>query len=212
MTNIFGSPKKVSTRDQLIAAGERVLKRQGWNVGRVNGTGKSSIRSVERGGQRLLVSIKTSQDQWLAFSRTPDDSAWSTLSDVDAVLVCSVDDVDRPTDARVHFIDAADLRTRFDRAYAARRAAGHSIAVGRGVWLSLYEREDGSTTLVGAGAGLDHPPTVEPLNPAQSLVVDPERSSPGVPPAAMLTIAEAKRRLAITFGVDPNAIRITIEA
>ena len=28
---------------------------------------------------------------------------------------------------------------------------------------------------------------------------------------APLTIAEAKRRLAITFGVDPSAIKITVE-
>ena len=225
MTNIFKTPKKVTTRDLLIEASERVLRRDGWSISRVGGTGKSSIRRIQKGESDLLVSIKSTQDQWLAFSRTPDDKAWSTLADVDAVVVSSVDEIDRPRRARVHLIDAASLRDRFDRAYAARLAANRSIPVGRGVWISLYDREDGSVTLVGAGAGRDTPEmAIEPLTRPH----DDEPSPPsdvnaiteaapteidddepvGEPP---LTIAEAKRRLAITFGVDPSAIRITVE-
>lgn len=46
----------------------------------------------------------------------------------------------------------------FDRAYAARLAAGHTIPVGRGVWVALSE-EEGTSPIqrVGAGAGIAHP-------------------------------------------------------
>lgn len=219
MTNIFGTPRKVTMRDKLIASAERVLRREGWAVERVGGTGKSSMRRITRGSESKLISIKTTQDQWVAFSRTPDDKAWSTLADVEAVAVSSVDNVDRPRNALVHLVDAVDLRARFDRAYKARLAAGRSIPLGRGVWLSLYEREDGSVTLVGAGAGLDVPQVAEPLDcaPPDDLQSDSEEVSAidakptsdlDEPP---LTILEAKRRLAVAFGVEPSAIRITVE-
>jgi len=218
MTNIFGTPRKVTTRDKLIAAAERVLRRDGWAVERVGGTGKSSMRRISRNAESKLISIKTTQDQWVAFSRTPDDRAWSTLADVEAVAVSSVDNVDRPRNAQVHLVDAEELRARFDRAYKARLAAGRSIPVGRGVWLSLYEREDGSVTLVGAGVGLDVPQVAEPLDGVTSDEVRSEEETfssdlklPSEFDEPPLTILEAKRRLAIAFGVEPSAIRITVE-
>ena len=56
-------------------------------------------------------------------------------------------------------IDANEMRDRFDRAYAARLAADHTIPMKRGVWLSLYE-EEGTNPVqrVGAGAGLTNQP------------------------------------------------------
>ena len=42
--------------------------------------------------------------------------------------------------------------------------------------------------------------------------IEPADQSTGQIPGASLTIAEAKRRLALTFGVDPSSVRITIEA
>lgn len=221
MTNIFKTPRKVTTRDLLIAAAERVLARQGWSIERVGGTGKSSIRRIRRGDEDRIVSIKTTQDQWLAFSRTPDDQAWSTLADVDGVVIASVDDRDRPRKALIHLVDADELKKKFDRAYAARLAANRSIPIGRGVWISLYEREDGSVTLVGAGIGLEHPASAEPLAFTPGEDGAPESAPydaapdalprPHAPTEEPLTIPEAKRRLALTFGVDPSAIKITVE-
>jgi hypothetical protein len=108
------------------------------------------------------------------------------------------------------------MRARFNRAYAARKAADHVIPVGRGVWLSLYEKEaTNPVSLVGAGAGLDHPPIYKaPL--AQDEIA--QSTTKITPPAddkreveEHLTIAEAKRRLALSFGVDPSSIKITVE-
>jgi hypothetical protein len=47
------------------------------------------------------VSIRTTQNQWIAFPRRLDNKGWGTLSDVDVVLAVSVDDVEQPK-APVH--------------------------------------------------------------------------------------------------------------
>src|SRR5262245_30293778 len=138
MTNVFATPVKVTRRDSLFQAGLDTLKRDGWKVERIPGFGKSSVRRITKGGKRLKVAIRTTQDTWIAFPRTQDDKGWVTLSDVDVVIAVSVDDPDEPRFAQVHWIDAEEMRDRFDRAYAARMAAGHTIPLGRGVWVPLY--------------------------------------------------------------------------
>ena len=70
-----------------------------------------------------------------------------------------------------------------------------------------------SMQAVGAGAGSAHPPIARvPLDEAGGVAA----TNGGTPPAdddslAPLTIPEAKARLARTLGVDPAAIRITVE-
>ncbi len=128
-------------------------------------------------------------------------------------MVVSVDDRENPQFAQVHMMDAADLQARFDRAYDARKSAGHTIPIGRGLWISLYEQEGESpASLVGAGAGLESEVLAKiPL--AEEAPPEPIAPSAGEPrdEEAPLSIREAKRRLALTFGVDPAAIRISVE-
>ena len=163
----------------------------------------------------LLVTIRTSQDRWIAFPRTKDDTKWGTLRDVNVVVAVAVDDPANPRFAQVHMIDAKEMRDRFDRAYAARRAADHTIPLKRGVWLSLYDEEGTSPVQrVGAGAGI--------ANPAIAVVPLGEPDTPVAPTKQpnwasdvdeqSLTIAPAKTKLARTFGVDPSSIKITVEA
>lgn len=210
MTNIYTTPNKLPTRDRLLQIGYEAVEKMGWSLERVPGIGKSSVRRMRQGTETKLVSFKTTQDQWLAFSRTPDDKAWSTLQEVDAVVVISVDDRENPRFANVHLIENADLLPRFDRAYAARQAAGHKIPIGRGIWISLYDDENTSpVNLVGAGAGNLFPPVAvvllaEPQADAKPVDAAPADEGP-------LTIPEAKRRLAMTFGVDPSSIKISVE-
>jgi|HubBroStandDraft_6_1064221.scaffolds.fasta_scaffold363477_2 hypothetical protein len=129
------------------------------------------------------------------------------------VVAVSVDDRHNPKFAKVHMIDGDEMRDRFNRAYAARKKAGHSIPVGRGVWVSLYlpEAQD-PVSHIGAGAGLKFPAIATvPLDPD---MIAAQAASDGEPEMeeAPLTIAEAKRRLAIALGVDPANIKITVEA
>ncbi|MHA6685347.1 hypothetical protein [Mesorhizobium sp. A556] len=216
MTDIFKTPAKAVTRNHLFKAAVTTLEKNGWTVERIRGAGKSSVRRITKNGKSRVATIRTTQDTWIAFPRNLDDTAWSTLEDADVVIASSVDDKETPRFARVHMIEADEMRARFDRHYAARKAANHSITLGRGIWLSLYEKESKDpVSLVGAGAGLDNPEigripldrieTGGPEAEADEVIADDQQEE------GPLTIAEAKRRLALTFGVDPSAIKITVE-
>jgi hypothetical protein len=228
MTNVSGTPRKRSTRRGLFAFAVQTLEKQDWKVSRIPRGGKASLRLIERGSERHKVSIRTSQDTWIAFPRDrAGKDGWVTLGDVDYVIAASVNDKVNPTEARIHMIPGDEARDRFNRAYTARKAANHRIPAGRGIWVSLYEKDaNDPVTHVGAGAGLAHPPIGVLDLTKYSLPTgsdgdgeeDEEESSEGTPMAtpavpidAPLTIPEAKRRLAVSLGVPESAIKISIE-
>jgi len=213
LTNIFKTKDKVDLRDRLFEIGEQTLKAQGWRVKRERGLGKSSVRRIEQEDKSLLVSIRTSQDQFIAFPPKPNGGGWVTLDEVNVVLAVSVDGNVPPNDALVHWLEAKEMRQRFDRAAKARRAEGYRERPGRGIWLPLYIPDDGKVVrFVGGGAGLDHPEIARvPIKADVSVTratVPPEPN----PLSGALTMNDAKRGLALTFGVPESAIRITIEA
>jgi hypothetical protein len=223
MANVFGSPRKLATKQQLFEIALGGLRANGWNVERILGEGKSSVRRISRGSVSGLASIRTSQDTWIAFPRNRHDSGWVTLSDVDYVVAVSVDNGREPRFAKVHLFSAHEMRQRFDRAYTARKSAGHTLQLGRGVWISLYlpEAKD-PVNRVGAGAGLANMPITriplpaggsDPVAPAQAAepVPAPPALAMGKPPSSdFLSIAEAKRRLALSLGVTEADVKITI--
>jgi len=220
MTDIYGNSEKKSRMKRLFQFGIVTIEKEGWKVERIKGAGKSSVRRITRNGESKVACIRTTQDRWIAFPRTKDDQAWLTLSDVNAVIAVSVDDKHNPQFAQVHMFEAADIRDRFDRAYAARMANNYSIPVGRGIWVSLYEKEDPSAPLlVGAGAGLASPMIAKVPLEAGAPDDSPDESEDAIEAAtgqetmeeeAPLTIPEAKRRLALTLGVEPSNIKITV--
>lgn len=234
MTNVSKEPEKISIRGFLFQAAVEALQANGWKVEKARGLGKGSVRRITRHGESKLCSIRTTQDQAIAFPRNENDDGWSTLADVDMVVAASVDKVEQPTAAVIHLFDADMVRKRFDSTYAARMAAGHSIPVGRGVWLPLYKRDDETPSFAFGGIGSEFPPiSIVPfskLDPAavsdaaeESDVSEGSRAEQEAParlttpalavsPAAPLTIPEAKRRLAEAFGVSPENVKITIEA
>jgi hypothetical protein len=219
MTNVYGTPEKVSMKTQLFGIAVQALQNEGYAVERVPGSGKSSVRRITKNGKSRVVTIRTSQDTWIAFPRTEGDKKWRTLDEVDAVVPVSVDDRENPRFAKVHLIDGDEVRARFNRAYKARMDAKHSIPVGRGVWVSLYHREaNDPVSHVGAGMGLKFLPIATvPLSSAQIAAavaeVDQDAQPTELPvEEAPLSIAEAKRRLALAFGVTPANIKITVEA
>lgn len=217
MTNVYATPEKVGTKNRLFKIGLETLQQQGWTVERVLGSGKSSVRRITKDGTSKKVSIRTTQDTTIAFPRNKADTSWVTLGEVDAVVAVSVDSYEDPKFAQVHMIDGAEMRDRFDRAYKARLAAGHTIPIGRGVWVPLYTPDSTDQPgHVGAGAGLKNPPISRvplkagDLPPSVKASELPEASHGDKEPP--LTIPEAKRRLAITFGVDPSNIKIVVDA
>jgi hypothetical protein len=218
VTDVFKRPEKKPIRAKLVGAAISTLEEEGWKLAKVRGIGKGRVRRITKNGVSKLAAIRTTQDTWIAFPRNADDTRWITLSDVDVVVAASVDDGANPRFAQVHMIDATEMRDRFDRAYAARLAAGHTIPIGRGVWLPLYDEEGTSPVQrVGAGAGLVHKPIARvPLDDTGGGASSLQASTPPPPLDATddipLTIAEAKARLARTLGVSPTSIKITVEA
>ena len=220
MTNVSATKEKLEIRHGLRAAGESALEGKGWKVERVPGAGKSSLRRITKGGVSKVVTIRTTQDKWIAFPRNKQDTAFTTLEEVDFVVAASVDDKDNPRFAQIHMLPGDEMRERFERNYEARKTAGYTLPKGRGIWVSLYEQDAKQpATRVGAGAGLKHPAIATLPIPRDGVVVDEadadeldveETFTPNVEPP--LTIAEAKRRLAESLGVPVEAINITINA
>jgi hypothetical protein len=215
MTNIFKTPEKAALRAELFQRAVEAMEKQGWKVERIPREGKASVRRITKDGVSKKVSIRTTQDKWIAFPRNHKDDGWATLWDVDYVVASSVDSGHNPRFAQIHMIEGDEMRARFDRAHAARKAAGFVMPKGRGIWVSLYETESNDpVSHVGAGAGLAHPAIAKvPLTGAIDANVGEEIDPKGVeveePP---LTIAEAKRRLASSLGVNEADIKITISS
>ncbi len=214
MTNIFKRPEKHDRKEQLFEIGIEALQHEGWTVAREKGLGKASVRRITKNGDTKLVSIRTTQDTWLAFPPKPNGKGWITLDEVDVVLAVSVDPASKG-EAWAHWLPANEMRERFDRAYKARKEAGRKLPKGRGVWIPLYEREDdkpGNVGYVGGGAGVDHKPIARvPLN---GRAVENPTTKPRdlEDDEAPLTIADAKRRLSLSLGVPESSIKITVEA
>lgn len=213
MTNVFGTPEKASMKSKLFEIGVKSLEGAGYKVERVPRIGKSSVRRISKGTVSRLATIRTTQDTWIAFPRLDDDKSWRTLDDVDVVVAVSVDNRDAPRFAKVHLIEGDEMRARFNRAYQARKQAGHTIPIGRGVWVALYIPEASDpVTHVGAGIGLLVPPLATVSLDADAKGSPADDPIARAPVEAPLSIAEAKRRLAETFGVGPEKIRIIVEA
>ncbi len=214
MGNIFASPEKATIKTQLFQAGVKALEQEGWKVERIPKVGKSSIRRIVKGNESKVATIRTTQDTYIAFPRDAEDKEWLTLAMADMVVAVSVNDQANPKLAQVHFIDGDEMRDRFDRSRDARVKAGHSILPGQGMWLGLYEEEQSQPpSLVGAGAGLKHPPVARyPLAKTNAdLPSPPESTEPPPMTNHPLSISEARRRLAETLGVSPDNVKITIE-
>lgn len=215
MTNVYGTPEKATNRRKLFELGERALEQAGWRIERIQGIGKSSVRRIVKGTERHTVSIRTTQDTWIAFPRNDDDSGWVTLDDVDYVVAVTVDDKDSPKRGLVYMVDGDEMRERFDRAYRARLDAGHSIPLGRGVWVSMFVAEDpDAPSSIGGGIALGRQPllSVKLDDVDGEAVAEPLVQASTPHHEAPLTIAEAKRRLAQSLGVDPEKVKIVVEA
>ena len=214
MKNISGTPEKVSTRRRLFELGEKALEHAGWRVERILGIGKSSVRRIVKGDKQHTVSIRTTQDCWIAFPRNNDDSGWATLDDVDYVVAVTVDEKEDPKKGMAFMLEGDEMRERFDRAYRARLDAGHSIPIGRGVWVSMFVAEDPKVpSTVGGGIAIGKKPLLETkLVAATEAAATEVPMPPALPEEVPLTIAEAKRRLAESLGIEPEKIKIMIEA
>ncbi|WP_312938413.1 hypothetical protein [Stutzerimonas nitrititolerans] len=222
-----------SLKNRLFMAAVKTLEDQGWTVHDAPGGG--SVKRITKGGESKLISIRTTQNKWIAFPRQADDRSWVTLSNVDLVVASSVDNEVLPKNARVHIFPAREVEKRFDACYQARKAAGHSIPLRRGIWISLYGAEvAGKPRTVGAGLGqefkaidtvpLDLVSDHQEVDGSDEVMEDDDRADQieayeanqaieanQAEEVRPLSIGQAKKGLALFLGVPEKSIKIVIE-
>jgi hypothetical protein len=187
------------------------LQSHGWLVERVPLCGKSSLRRISKGEVSHVACIRTSQNGSIGF---PLDKVggWVTLSNAQIVVVASIDAMN-PDCVKVHFFDARKVEEQFNRRYLARKDANHKLSPNHSIWLSLYSPDDDDLpSHVGNGIGLN-PETIiarETLKEISTRYHLTKEPVDGVALEEPLTIAEAKKRLASTFSVTIDAVKISI--
>jgi hypothetical protein len=182
-----------------------VLRRRYGHIEFLGGQGVSKGQRVsfDDSGQRVRCVIKTSNGGRISFKRR-DDGSWSGLSDTDRVVIVGPTTL-HGEDQLVRMFDQKVLLDAFEANHIAQEKAGMGHLPS---WLAPFHEDYRTRRGVGDGFG-EKAIWIEPLNgtsPASGLkaVTTSEES------ARALTIAEAKLGLAKTFGVDVDAVEITI--
>lgn len=200
------------TTKTLRGAAVTALMKRGYEVESFTGRGRpaGTFLKLTKDGKTFICTVRSTRDRWIAFHRR-DDGGWDTLDKADFVAVAAVNDRQNPTKMEVYLLEQASVMKAFDAAFDARTQAGHIIKENT-PWVGLDAPKSQSITAIGSGLA-DHALWLEVINPAgeaahEEMAAEPELSQEEKP--LTLTIAEAKKALATTYGVPPEAIEITI--
>lgn len=137
----------------LVDAAKRAAEEAGYSLSRVPGRGLSNMWNVEKGGKAQKAAIRTTRDRWIAFPPLKGGTKWKTLDEVEVVIVAAVDAKDSPQNIEVYIFPAAEVRKRFDAAYAARTKAGQVHKDNFGMWVAIDHDARGIASSVGSGIG-----------------------------------------------------------
>ena len=224
MINHFNEMSNSETWGVLVGAAKRTLEGAGLAPLRMPGRGRSNIWEIQEDGRRKRVSVRTTKDRWFAFPPLEGGNKWKTLDDVEIVVVAAVDEPDAPHSIEVYRFDAAEVRQRFDAAYAARIQAEHIVQDNFGMWVNLDADDSGQTASVGAGLGAENAPVA--TYPLEELIVENDDATGGVragrdedttaesdsSSASLHTISEvmdwARKRIATLSGVRIEAVKL----
>jgi len=135
----------------MTDAAKRGAETAGYTLERVPGRGLSNIWSVTKNGETQRASIRTTRDRWFAFPPLAGGTKWKTLDDVDLVIVATVDSREEPQNVEVYIFPAAEVKDRFNHAYAARTAGGQILKDNFGMWVSLDKDNRELPVSIGSG-------------------------------------------------------------
>jgi len=156
----------------------------------------------ESEGKRVRCVIKVSSGGRISFGKS--DGKWSGLDGSDLVVVVAPTSLNGD-DHMVCLFDQQTMKVVFDANQSAQERAGMGHLPN---WVApLFHEEGRGPRGVGDGFG-DKALWIEPLTAAPTS--EPVVGTSAAKPVRALTIAEAKQGLAKTFGVDPDAVEITI--
>ncbi|MFZ5780410.1 MAG: hypothetical protein ACOY4R_09460 [Pseudomonadota bacterium] len=219
MTNQFKTMNDSQAWAILVGAAKRAAEEQGFALTRVPGRGRSNVWEIERKGKSRKTSIRTTRNRWFAFPPLKSGTRWKTLSDVEDVIVASVNDKDDPTNVEVYFFDGDAVRAAFDVAYAARVKAGLTVKDNFGMWINLDQDDRRLPTSAGSGLAAKHKPVaVYPIGevmPDHSSA-DPDEAMQGVPemkePGTIADVMSwARQRIAAISGIAVDAVKLDLK-
>ncbi|WP_257164773.1 hypothetical protein [Bradyrhizobium sp. SRS-191] len=180
-----------------------VLRRRYGQLTLLSGQGVTTGERVEfeLDGNRVRCVIKVSSGGRISFGKS--EGKWSGLDACDFVAMVAPTSLD-DDDHIISFFDQRTMKLVFDANQAAQDEAGMGHLPN---WVAPFHEEGRGPRGVGDGFGdkaLWSEPLIMASTPAPRLGASATRT------VRALTIAEAKQGLAMTFGVDPDAIEITI--
>lgn len=183
----------------LVEAAKRGAQEHGLVLSRRPGRGLANVWETKIDGVPVLISIRTTRDRYIAFPPLEKGQRWKTLDGVQKVLVATVDNPAVPTAVEVYLFEAADVRARFDAAYAARVAAGQAVTDNFGMWLGLDRDMRDSAAAVGTGI------VEEYKRLARYRIADLIKTAQGSGGAALAPEAE-EGRTSERGAVDPQSV------
>jgi hypothetical protein len=205
----------------MVGAALRGAEESGFKLVRKPGRGLSNTWELTKGGKTRVASVRTTRDRWIAFPPLNGGKNWKTLDDVDLVLVSAVDDRLNPQNVDVYLFPADEVTKRFDRSYAARIAAGHTIRDDYGMWVMLDKGDPSVPGQVGSGLAADYPAIARfSLDELQASSAEAAREVDSVVPDAAdqiepATVGEvlawARNRIASLSGVSTDAIKLDLK-
>lgn len=141
----------------MVSAALEGAKQQGYSLKRQPGRGLSNTYEMAKGGKVQVASVRTTRDRYIAFPPLESGKRWKTLDDAELVLVSAVDDPANPQNVDVYLFPAAEVRKRFNEAYAARIANGHTVRDNYGMWVMLDKGDSQVISQIGHSLALDYP-------------------------------------------------------
>ncbi len=163
---------------------------------------------TKKDGKSIKVGIKTAADRWVGVPRQP-NGQWGLLSAVDLVFVVTVDSFYTPSEIQLYEFDPLVVIEKAKKVYATAATHGQTGLQ----WIPLDHHEGRSSTSMSAGplGPVGKVIVAEQIKWIESVAASKETFEGAEQHSDIgLSILEAKRRLAITFGVNPEAIDITI--
>ncbi|MET0501755.1 MAG: hypothetical protein ABW172_09575 [Candidatus Binatia bacterium] len=172
-----------------------------------------------------LFSIRTSQIGKIGYKRDRSNLHWDGLQDVDNVAIACLDDPKLPRFAEILFLSADAIANRLSSALKNRQKDGLQFKPGHMLWLSLYEKASSirDTTHAGSGLACINVVQIVPDGPdipeRQRNLVDLREyvllsSADAIPPPSpdteLITIAQAKKGVALSYDIPERDVKITI--
>jgi len=194
-------------RDAAVPA----LVEAGYGMERLPGRGRSNNWLISRNGRERRACLRTAADRWIAFP--PMQSGWKTLDAVDIVIVATVDSVARPETIEIYLLGSDEVRSHFNAAYKARRAAGQRLTNGFGMWVALDPGEEDDVRFAGSGILAGHDPVARlplaALDAANGAVAVSELN--GKPRDQIVRILDAARgAVAEITGLPVDKVRLSL--